>query len=909
MGCLWGELMEGGLARPRASVVGEAIGATLVVLLLVLVLPPVGEPPTSADGSRSATGPSGSSLTTESPGRPAIAPAPGVEARGDDAVPEARAEGASVVDFVNGSSGTTGWVNGSVSRDPPGRQDAGMAYDPALGGVVLFGGYGINGGLNDTWLFSNGSWTELCSGTSAVPTCAASPPASKTTELTYDPALRAIVLFGSASWSGSTGNRTWLFQNRSWSELPRGAGPPSSAAGWYSGVAYDPTTGSLLVYVAGVTWSFANRTWQRVASQSNGPAEYGWNDPMFYDPTLGQPVLLEPGQAMWAWNGTSWNVEGSGDEVAQWRFASGAFFDPGLGVAVAYGVSTGWGGWQNTTWALSDGNWTNVTATWGRILSGGTWVGNNIPVANYDPTAGCAVLEDAAFNETNGWTTSNTSTTWLLRTPLSVNLTVPVARLDVGQNFSYTIQVSGGPNPPVFEVFGPTGACAPPSAISFPLTVRCAPALATAYRFQLQVTGVAGEEVSLIGPVVVISGRLGLSWKIEPNPATVGVPVTFAAIVTGGTAPISYFWQVGETAGGGAVPSFDQTFAWAGTYPVTVAVRDALGESLALWGNVTAYPGISLAAVANVTTTDVGIPVGFNASSTGGTGATRYAWAFGDGSVGGTSVDSHTFGRAGRYAVVVWANDSVGGGSKAYLSLLVNPAISAEVFPTATQVEQLSPVELQAGVSGGTAPYSSNWTFPGGEVASGPTATTRFEALGLASVELRVHDAVGASANATVTLMVVPSPAGLNGTTALGSYRPAPPIGGTALAIALAGLLFLAVSPQMRRRLRRRWRARGAQGAALGFHGLTLPPPRSASSRSTSPGEREKSKIRAFSSIRSRWTDFGISISRCSIPQRSRTWAGVRPCDVAIARTTGSSNCRPRVSGAHASRRIPRRSQ
>ncbi len=46
---------------------------------------------------------------------------------------------------------------------PPGRSDAGMAYDPDSGKVILFGGVDSDFNcLNDTWVYdrSTNSWTK-----------------------------------------------------------------------------------------------------------------------------------------------------------------------------------------------------------------------------------------------------------------------------------------------------------------------------------------------------------------------------------------------------------------------------------------------------------------------------------------------------------------------------------------------------------------------------------------------------------------------------------------------------------------------------------------------------------------------------------------------------------------------------
>ena len=58
-----------------------------------------------------------------------------------------------------------------------------MAYDPAIGQLVLFGGTGANGTvLNDTWTYNGTTWTQLSPLTS--------PPARSDSSMAYDPAIR-----------------------------------------------------------------------------------------------------------------------------------------------------------------------------------------------------------------------------------------------------------------------------------------------------------------------------------------------------------------------------------------------------------------------------------------------------------------------------------------------------------------------------------------------------------------------------------------------------------------------------------------------------------------------------------------------------------------------------------------------
>ena len=44
-----------------------------------------------------------------------------------------------------------------------------MAYDPATGDMVLFGGYSVTGVLDDTWTWYGTTWTEVSDDRSCRP--------------------------------------------------------------------------------------------------------------------------------------------------------------------------------------------------------------------------------------------------------------------------------------------------------------------------------------------------------------------------------------------------------------------------------------------------------------------------------------------------------------------------------------------------------------------------------------------------------------------------------------------------------------------------------------------------------------------------------------------------------------------
>ncbi|HTT34832.1 MAG TPA: hypothetical protein VMH78_03050 [Thermoplasmata archaeon] len=158
------------------------------------------------------------------------------------------------------------WTNitSSLTTSPSPRLAANMAYDPGAGGVLLFGGsssvvFGSATFYNDTWLFSKGAWTQL------FPVHAPSP--RRDAGMAYDPTEKAVVLFGGTN-SGTPLGGTWLFKGGDW----RPSAAVSPPAAFTSSLVYDPAIGGDVVFggctssgcatTSGLTWLFIHGGWQ-----------------------------------------------------------------------------------------------------------------------------------------------------------------------------------------------------------------------------------------------------------------------------------------------------------------------------------------------------------------------------------------------------------------------------------------------------------------------------------------------------------------------------------------------------------------------------------------------------------------------------------------------------------------------
>ncbi len=117
------------------------------------------------------------------------------------------------------------------------------AYSPALGAVILFGGYNGQGGnfaYNDTWEFVGNTWTELFPGVS--------PPARFGGVMVYEAEAQALILFGGRNDTGFF-NDTWEYNASGWHNISSPHSP--SARAWF-GMSYDPALGEIALFGGGI---------------------------------------------------------------------------------------------------------------------------------------------------------------------------------------------------------------------------------------------------------------------------------------------------------------------------------------------------------------------------------------------------------------------------------------------------------------------------------------------------------------------------------------------------------------------------------------------------------------------------------------------------------------------------------
>ena len=312
-------------------------------------------------------------------------------------------------------NGTT-WSQLSPAASPPARWSGSMAYDPATGNMVLFGG--INGGIiaAATWTYGYPSGT-LSTWTQSSPST--SPPARWSGSMAYDPAAGNMVLFGGIN-GGVIAAATWTWNGTNWAQLSPATSPTARGG---PAMAYDPATGNMVLFggdnsggLLADTWTWNGTTWTQLSPATSPPARFGAS--MAYDPATGNMVLFGGDGTggtylsdTWTWNGTTWTKQTPATSPTA-RYVGSMDYDPGTGNMVLFGGVANGGGTLSDTWTWNGTNWsqlspaTSPTARYGATMA-------------YDPATGTMVLfgGDGGSYLSDTWTWNGT--TWSQQSPVA----------------------------------------------------------------------------------------------------------------------------------------------------------------------------------------------------------------------------------------------------------------------------------------------------------------------------------------------------------------------------------------------------------------------------------------------------------------------------------------------------------
>lgn len=144
-------------------------------------------------------------------------------------------------------SNETWYWDGSIlfqvtpQNSPPERSLASMAFDSCRGRFVVFGGMNTNGPLGDTWEFDGTTWQQVVT--------TVSPPAQAGSSMAFDPVLCTCILT-------SNNSETWEFDGTGWTLRSTTTALPTG-----DGLAFNPSTAGVETVRAGGVWHFDGVDW------------------------------------------------------------------------------------------------------------------------------------------------------------------------------------------------------------------------------------------------------------------------------------------------------------------------------------------------------------------------------------------------------------------------------------------------------------------------------------------------------------------------------------------------------------------------------------------------------------------------------------------------------------------------
>jgi hypothetical protein len=472
--------------------------------------------------------------------------------------------------FSNGA-----WSNltPTLPLAPSARYGMGMAFDPAAGCLLAFGGGSSTGvPYGDTWTF-NGTWTNITSQLTASPYAEFNGP------MTYDPAMGAVVLVDGLGNYGIDVNGTWAFADGAWSEVRSSVSPSSVRS---AALSYDAATGSLLLFggystdigvgpILNTTWSLSNGQWAEL-TPSRAP-------PPVYDPS--------------------------------------SVYDPVDGAMIVYGGYTeppgSWGS-VGGTWAFANGTWTNWSAELGNASPGTVgsarlaWNSNDSYALLFGGRGG----PDAALLEA----------TWAF-VPVPINLMVQPALVRVGTPVTLTTTIPIVPGRTVEYTYsglptgcttedGPVLACTPTTAGTWPLSVNASGPYGPALSTTANLTVAPPLVVTLSATSPGIDLGQAVSFQLQVTHAVGGVTVTYTGLPDGCSPPGPYNWSCTPTA--------------LGNFSVSAGVQDSLGNATSNTVTFEIHPTLTASLPASGYTLTVGTPFSVGAVIAGGSPPYTLAW-------------------------------------------------------------------------------------------------------------------------------------------------------------------------------------------------------------------------------------------------------------------------------------------
>jgi hypothetical protein len=719
------------------------------------------------------------------------------------------------------------WTEVTPGTGPPEEAGGNMAWDPADGYVVYFGGYNVHtsGYLQETWTYIHGVWSQL-----PIPG-PSQPVAREYGSMVWDATDGYLVLFGGLGPTGLL-NDTWAFVHGTWTEECSGGGTLcgglwSPSPRWAAGIAYNPNDGYVEMFggeyffpsrYLNDTWLWFAGAWYNETLPTHAPSERAHMG-MVWDAVDNEIVLFGGGNFSGAHNDTwvlqsytaGWSQLGSCGGYGQAGCYAGVpsarsgmiyFYDSvDQVVVVSSGISGVFSGsYQAYTYVFRGGTWTGCPSLF--CLSGfagwSTYATDG--ASTFDPVDGYGVARSGyvPFGQYGG--SSYLRDTWVFGPLISAPAPLETPYLsDAGQPENLAASATGGGFGTLnYEWNGlPATGCSRTTSTGSALTCTSTPggytefAGAPVYGWYYALDNVITDSNGFPGITTYTSQ---FSVALDPvvfvnssaSEADVGQSVYFGMLANQGWGPLAISWNdlppgcalvasTGNTELEKCTLHANSIGAWQPAAMVVDATGFVVDSSpLAL----TVYPAASAGGIGvNRVALDAGQTFSADISPSGGSGSYSFAWTgvpaacLSDSAVLSCTVPAN---EAGSYTPSVTVRDSLGETfSEQYAGVVVvspapavtgltadnssgDPVSAADVGQTVTFRLAMTP-----GSGGDTIGWNG---LPTGCSASGTQASSVVclpTASGVFAVSATVNDSNGVTlVGPTFTLTVSPALSG-----------------------------------------------------------------------------------------------------------------------------------------------------
>jgi len=251
---------------------------------------------------------------------------------------------------------TPTWKELSPAASPSPRIYPAMAYDAVSKKLVLFGGFGATGNLNDTWTFDGATWTQVDT--------PVAPPVRNGASMAFDLSTNKLVMFGGFDVNQYLQD-TWVWDGASstWTEAQMPSPPPPATGAM---LFTDPLTGKAIMFggynsfnmipVYNTTWRWSGTSWLKL-KPATPPYPRGWGIAVL-DP-IRRNVVLTGGDGdtirtdnTWTWDGRNWTLLSPATQIPSYVGAGGAFY-PAMHAVTVFGAA-------GDTWTWNGSNWVQL---------------------------------------------------------------------------------------------------------------------------------------------------------------------------------------------------------------------------------------------------------------------------------------------------------------------------------------------------------------------------------------------------------------------------------------------------------------------------------------------------------------------------------------------------------------------